>query len=145
MARKSKTALARSRRSARMAGLKAKYQASEAVLRRKLTAARKQAKAQNSPGATIACAGVITAGGAAAGAVNAYMPDVLDGWLPAAAGAGLVAAAAFLIPGGQPGKTSVSDLVAGIGSGMLAVAASQAVENALAGDDDIEIDEVVNG
>ena len=85
-----------------------------AAAQSKSRALRKQVKAGKGAGATVGAAACVTAGGAAAGAVSVYMPQVVGISTPLVAGAGLVVASAFIR------DQKIAGPAACLGSGMLA-------------------------
>jgi hypothetical protein len=84
-------------------------------------------KAKEAEGGKVSGAVCVTAGGAAAGAVSVYMPQVAGFQTPLVVGAGLVVASVFIKDAGIAGP------VACLGSGMLAAWASGATSSMLSG------------
>jgi hypothetical protein len=78
-------------------------------------------------------AAFITAGGAAAGFVNAQLPDIAGIPTPLIVGAGFVAGSLYLGNDAKDANDGMAYTLLCLGSGMLAVSAANYVENMAAG------------
>lgn len=76
-------------------------------------------------------AALITAGGGAAGVVNAYMPTIAGIQTPLIVGSAFVATSLFMGNDTNPDNDGVAYSLLCLGSGMLAVAANDFVEQSL--------------
>jgi len=100
---------------------------------------RKEVKSGKGMGNTVGAAACVTAGGAAAGAVSVYMPQVVGLSTPLVAGAGLVVASAIIK------DPKIAGPAACLGSGMLAAWAAGQTANMLSGQATQAGPTIVNG
>lgn len=107
---------------------KKRFREFAAPIRKKYTAARSALKSR---APNIQKAALITAGGGAAGVVNAYMPEVMGIQTPLIVGSAFVATSLYLGNDVNPDNDGLAYGLLCLGSGMLAVAANDFVEQSL--------------